>query len=170
MSALGAFKTVLIGSWPALLMTAVGLHTNLHWDTIVKDVRVLCGTTGNSTLIRYRRLIQESLKAYLETKKLLKVGGADTVGVIDETSIGVYTGVGPHKFVRGMPSGRSRPGASVAAQANGERNRSKHIAKKLPARTIWKTTKKCVKRSGVLKKKPAKSPLQTDDQTACGFG
>ena len=59
---LGVLKTLLVSSWPTFLFTVAMLHMREPWEHIVRDASALFGTLSPNTLIKYRRVYQESLR------------------------------------------------------------------------------------------------------------
>jgi hypothetical protein len=146
---LGVLRHVRISSWPTFLMMVVLLRLRESWRRTVEEVESAYGSLGKDTLLRFRRYFQESLRVRLVDTNALMIGGNKMWVVIDETVIGVYNGF--KKKVQGLPQ------RSDDAKSASKRFRSqKHIARKLPARTIHKKPARKLKHA-TLHKKPAAS-------------
>ena len=93
-------------------------------------------------------------------KDKLKVGAKDVIAVIDETVIGLWTGI-RHKFARGVAQAWAKAKAKAKAKAMASTGRGQsHIARKGPANTKWTKAasvrnRKAMKKPAGVKKKPA---------------
>ena len=126
----GFLTNIRISNWAAFLQFTNFLRLGERWRIITQEMRETYDIQRKQTLTDWRRLIQVSFKKYLEDNGGMIIGGRNVVTVIDETNLGAQKGIckGPQK-----PSTLSRKASDI-------KNR---IAKRLPARTIWKkeTTK-----------------------------
>ena len=133
----GVLAHVNVNLWAAFFQFVVMLRHNYRWVLIERELEDSFGVCDHHTLRDWRYMFQDGCYTVLRNTDALALGGPGDVVVFDETVVGLHKGVSTGAD-RHRSSSRSKPLVR------------KRIAKKLPARTVWKRP------SGAqLRKKPA---------------
>lgn len=148
-------------SWLAFINFIALLRLGQPLKFIYEEIKKAHGKNlDNHTLIAWRRLYQEHLQKTNIEKKLLQIGGKTSgqsvVVVIDETQVGTHPEDG---FSSVAPRGIRKYAPAVRKGARSRPLVRARIAKRLPARTIWKrpaakmAMKKAATKTGTSKDK-----------------
>lgn len=156
--ALGALTKVTSSGWPAFLLVILLMHLDFNWSTVVNEISKACGTVDPNTLMNYRRYVQMALRGYLLAKNLMRIGGSDITAVLDETIIGVRQGVRSKK-TQGVTQEKAKNGK---VKPRKQWRKGLHIAKRLPAQTIWKKPAAAKKPASAVAKRPASVDRRSD--------
>lgn len=122
-------------SWLAFFnfLTLLRLGRPLHdIEAEIRDAQK--ANIKSRTLTDWRRLYQSASKTAKEKTQNLMIGGKDEVVVLDETAVGVHAEDG-FSFA---PKGIGKFTSAVRTSLRARYIVKKRIAKRLPARTVWR--------------------------------
>lgn len=132
----GFLKHIHVRHWLAFAHFLVMFTGGYRWSKIVIEMASTYGIMWDGTLISWRRRYQAALAQYLLNVDGIMIGGKNDVVVFDETNLGAQKGVRKAK-----PQLRSSTRSKPVVR--------KRIAKRLPARTIWKKPATSTRRRNV---------------------
>ena len=152
----GFLTQVPINSWMPFLHMTNMLRLGYAYDDLVKELEAGYGSMSHHTLVRWRRLYQESLREGLVKLDAFMVGGKTYTAVCDETVVGVHADDGWNFEAKGInkrggTQKRKRPWATT------KKLLKKGVLKRLPARTYYKTQKVMKYKLATPKKKVKKT-------------